>query len=46
MGNLNLKQSYIPKMFDSTGAAGLMKEGSRHYSGLEEAMCRNIDACK
>jgi len=23
-----------------------MKEGSRHYSGLEEAMLRNIDACQ
>lgn len=31
-------------MFDSTGAAGLMKEGTRHYSGLEEAMLRNIEA--
>lgn len=31
-------------MFDSTGAAGLLKEGSRHYSGLEEAMLRNIEA--
>jgi T-complex protein 1 subunit theta len=33
-------------MFDSTGAANLLKEGSRHYSGLEEAMMRNIDACQ
>ena len=23
-----------------------MKEGSRHYSGLEEAILKNIDACK
>ena len=23
---------------------GLLKEGSRHYSGLEEAMLRNIEA--
>jgi len=33
-------------MFDSHGAAHLLKEGSRHYSGLEEAMLRNIDACQ
>lgn len=33
-------------MFDSTGAAHLMKDGARHYSGLEEAMFRNIEACK
>ncbi len=27
------------------GAAnGLLKKGARHYSGLEEAMMRNIDA--
>jgi len=25
---------------------GLLKEGARHYSGLEEAMFRNIDACQ
>jgi len=31
-------------MFDSSGAASFLKEGSRHYSGLEEAMLRNIDA--
>jgi len=31
-------------MFDSSGAGSLLKEGSRHYSGLEEAMLRNIDA--
>jgi T-complex protein 1 subunit theta len=23
-----------------------LKEGSRHFSGLEEAILRNIDACK
>jgi len=29
------------------GAAnGLLKEGARHYSGLEEAMFRNIEACQ
>jgi T-complex protein 1 subunit theta len=31
-------------MFDSSGAASFLKEGSRHYSGLEEAMLRNIEA--
>jgi len=24
----------------------MLKEGSRHYSGLEEAMIRNIEACQ
>jgi len=33
-------------MFDSTGASGLLKQGSKHYSGLEEAMYRNIEACQ
>ena len=34
-------------MFQSAGGLqSLLKEGSRHYSGLEEAMLKNIDACK
>ncbi|TNV81127.1 hypothetical protein FGO68_gene11350 [Halteria grandinella] len=33
-------------MFQQTGFGSLLKEGSKHYSGLEEAMMRNIDACK
>lgn len=24
----------------------MLKEGSRHYSGLEEAILKNINACK
>ncbi|KAK3595225.1 hypothetical protein CHS0354_021540 [Potamilus streckersoni] len=28
------------------GFAQMMKEGAKHYSGLEEAVYRNIDACK
>lgn len=28
------------------GFQNLLKEGSRHYSGLEEAILKNIDACK
>jgi len=32
-------------MFSGHGAASMLKEGSRHYSGLEEAMIRNIEAC-
>ena len=24
----------------------MLKEGSKHYSGLEEAILRNINACK
>ena len=27
------------------GYVQMMKEGSRHYAGLEEAVCRNIEAC-
>jgi T-complex protein 1 subunit theta len=27
-------------------ASGLLKEGAKHYSGLEEAMFRNIEACQ
>lgn len=26
--------------------AELLKEGSRHFSGVEEAILRNIEACK
>mmetsp|Transcript_5508 Transcript_5508/g.17627 ORF Transcript_5508/g.17627 Transcript_5508/m.17627 type:complete len:549 (+) Transcript_5508:3-1649(+) len=29
-----------------TGLPGLLKEGYKHMSGLEEAVLRNIDACK
>jgi len=31
-------------MFDSSGTTSMLKEGSRAYTGLEEAMLRNIDA--
>lgn len=31
---------------NSFGLQSLLKEGSRHYSGLEEAILKNIDACK
>lgn len=30
----------------ASGFQNLLKEGSRHFSGLEEAILRNIDACK
>ncbi|CDW73272.1 UNKNOWN [Stylonychia lemnae] len=33
-------------MFASSGFGALLKEGSKHFSGLEEAILRNIDACK
>ena len=33
-------------MFGGSGLQNLLKEGSRHYAGLEEAILRNIDACK
>jgi len=28
------------------GFQNLLKEGYRHYAGLEEAVLRNIEACK
>ncbi len=28
------------------GLPGLLKEGFKHFSGVEEAVLRNIDACK
>jgi len=27
------------------GFASMMKDGARHFSGIEEAVFRNIDAC-
>jgi T-complex protein 1 subunit theta len=33
-------------MFQQGGLQSLLKEGSRHYLGLEEAILKNIDACK
>eukprot|EP00741_Cyanophora_paradoxa_P009918 tig00000157_g9607.t1 len=32
--------------FGNTGLASMLKEGARHFSGLDEATFRNIDACK
>jgi T-complex protein 1 subunit theta len=34
---------HVPK---APGFAQMLKDGSRHFSGLEEAVFRNIDACK
>lgn len=34
---------HVPR---APGFASMMKEGARHYSGLEEAVIRNIGACK
>lgn len=34
---------HVPK---APGFAQMLKEGARHYSGLDEAVYRNIDACK
>lgn len=33
---------HVPKV----GLQNMMKEGSKHYSGMEEAVYRNISACK
>eukprot|EP00920_Eleutheroschizon_duboscqi_P009210 GHVT01021055.1.p1 GENE.GHVT01021055.1~~GHVT01021055.1.p1 ORF type:complete len:302 (-),score=62.32 GHVT01021055.1:48-953(-) len=33
-------------MFAPRGIASLLKEGSRSFSGVEDATCRNIDACR
>lgn len=32
--------------FPQAGFSSMMKNGAKHYSGLEEAVMRNIDACK
>ncbi|XP_029648321.1 T-complex protein 1 subunit theta [Octopus sinensis] len=34
---------HVPK---APGFSSMLKEGARHYMGLEEAIYRNIDACK
>ncbi|KAK3854846.1 hypothetical protein Pcinc_038701 [Petrolisthes cinctipes] len=34
---------HVPK---APGFASMLKDGARHYSGLEEAVFRNISACK
>jgi len=34
---------HVPK---APGFAQMLKDGAKHYSGLEEAVMRNIDACK
>merc|ERR1712212_80597 len=34
---------HVPK---APGFASMMKDGAKHYSGLEEAVFRNISACK
>ncbi|XP_059149519.1 T-complex protein 1 subunit theta-like [Physella acuta] len=34
---------HVPR---APGFAQMMKEGAKHFSGLEEAVYRNIDACK
>jgi T-complex protein 1 subunit theta len=34
---------HVPK---APGFAQMLKDGARHYHGLEEAVIRNIDACK
>lgn len=34
---------HVPK---APGFAQMLKEGAKHYSGLDEAVYRNIDACK
>jgi T-complex protein 1 subunit theta len=33
-------------MFGTTGLTPLLKEGVKHFSGLQEAILRNIEACK
>nr|GEV10902.1 T-complex protein 1 subunit theta-like [Tanacetum cinerariifolium] len=30
----------------SYGVQGMLKEGHKHLSGLDEAVIKNIDACK
>jgi T-complex protein 1 subunit theta len=33
-------------MFRKQGAAALMKDGHSHFAGVEEAVLKNIEACK
>eukprot|EP00747_Dinoflagellata_sp_TGD_P162992 gnl/TRDRNA2_/TRDRNA2_181228_c0_seq1.p1 gnl/TRDRNA2_/TRDRNA2_181228_c0~~gnl/TRDRNA2_/TRDRNA2_181228_c0_seq1.p1 ORF type:complete len:542 (-),score=144.15 gnl/TRDRNA2_/TRDRNA2_181228_c0_seq1:61-1686(-) len=33
-------------MFNATGFQGLLKDGGKHFSGVDEALIRNIEACK
>merc|ERR1711962_738795 len=42
--NTSLKMAlHVPR---APGFASMMKDGAKHYSGLEEAVFRNISACK
>eukprot|EP00698_Gefionella_okellyi_P015868 TRINITY_DN4506_c0_g1_i1.p1 TRINITY_DN4506_c0_g1~~TRINITY_DN4506_c0_g1_i1.p1 ORF type:complete len:557 (-),score=162.63 TRINITY_DN4506_c0_g1_i1:39-1670(-) len=34
------------RQIQMTGLSSMLKEGTQHLSGLEEAVCRNIEACK
>merc|ERR1712004_715407 len=43
MGRLSKMAMHIPK---APGFAQMLKDGAKHFSGLEEAVIRNIDACK
>lgn len=35
-----------PNFVPSQGLSGLLKEGTKHVTGLDEAVLRNIDACR
>lgn len=35
-----------PNFVPNQGLSGLLKEGTKHVSGLDEAVLRNIDACR
>jgi hypothetical protein len=40
------KKKMTHRTMQMTGLGSLMKEGTQHLSGLEEAVLRNIEACK
>lgn len=42
MGGMGMPGAFMPNQ----GIGGLLKEGSKHISGVEEAVLKNIDACK
>merc|ERR1712038_1746123 len=43
MGNLVKMALHVPR---APGFSSMMKDGAKFFSGLEEAVIRNIDACK
>ncbi len=41
-----LNYKYLKMNTQQLGFSGLLKDGYRHYAGLEEAVYKNINACR